>query len=157
MTRNRLRLCLILLLGCALMAASCAMPRIAVHDDPLSGREHLKLGMAYEAKGETERAMSEYGMALRSEPLARLYMGNILFGQGKLAEAEVEYRAALERLPDNPEVMNNLAWLLLKRKHNLEEAQTLAERAVSRAPSKSALSAYKDTLKAIRAARAAAK
>lgn len=152
MTRNGLLIPLVLLLGA--LAASCAMPRIAVHDDPLSGREHLKLGMAYEAQGEAGRAADEYRLAMHREPLARLYLGNIFFGQGKMAEAETEYRAALERLPDNPEVMNNLAWLLFTRQRNLEEAQDLAERAVSRAPSQTA---YQDTLKAIRAARATPK
>jgi Tfp pilus assembly protein PilF len=149
-----LRLCLAALIA-ALMAtliAGCAMPRIAV-DDPLSGAEHLSLGMAYEAKGEADRAASEYKQALRTEPLARLYLGNVYYGQGRLAEAEAEYRAALERLPGHPEVMNNLAWLLLARKRNLDEAQDLAERAVARAPSDVAKAAYQDTLAAIRAAR----
>lgn len=144
---------LALLLALAALVAGCAMPRIAVHDDPLSGAEHLSLGMAYEAKGEADRAASEYKLALRSEPLARLYLGNVYYGQGRLAEAEAEYRAALERLPDHPEVMNNLAWLLLARKRKLDEAQDLAERAVARAPSDAARAAYQDTLAAIRAAR----
>jgi len=149
--------CLLIALALAGLLAGCAMPHIAVHDDPLSGAEHLKLGMAYESKGESDRAAAEYKMALRREPLARLYLGNVYFGQNRLAEAEAEYRAALERLPDNPEVMNNLAWLLLTRKRKLEEAQELAERAVARAPSDAAKNAYQDTLTAIRAARVAPK
>ncbi len=142
-------------LACCLAAclAGCALPQVVVHDDPLSGAEHLKLGMAYEAKGEADRAASEYGLALRTEPLARLYLGNVYFGQRRFAEAETEYRAALERLPGNPEVMNNLAWLLLTRGRKLDEAQELAERAVARAPSAPARAAYQDTLAAIRAAR----
>jgi len=154
-TRNRIfmTLRLALLLALAAFAAGCAMPRIAVHDDPLSGAEHLKLGMAYESKGEADRAAAEYKLALRTEPLARLYLGNIFYGQNRLAEAEGEYRAALERLPNNPEVMNNLAWVLLTRGRSLDEAQELAERAVARAPSDAAKSAYQDTLAAIRAAR----
>ncbi len=152
MSRTRV-LILLLLLG-ALAVGCASLPRISVHDDPLSGAEHVKLGMAYEAKGETERAAAEYRQAMNREPLARLFLGNLLYGQGKLPEAEAEYRAALERLPNNPEVMNNLAWVLLKRGRNLEEAQGLAERAVSRAP---AQAAYQDTLAAIRAARAVPK
>ncbi len=148
-----LRLCLAALM--AMLIAGCALPRIAVHDDPLSGAEHLTLGMAYESKGEADRAASEYKLALRTEPLARLYLGNVYYGQGRLAEAEAEFRAALERLPGHPEVMNNLAWLLLARKRRLDEAQDLAERAVARAPSDAARAAYQDTLAAIRAARRA--
>jgi Tfp pilus assembly protein PilF len=153
MTRLHKLIPLALLLCLAALAAGCAMPHIAVHDDPLSGAEHLKLGMAYESKGEPDRAAAEYKMALRSEPLARLYLGNVFFGQGRLGDAETEYRAALERLPNNSEVMNNLAWLLLTRKRSLDEAQDLAERAVARAPSAAAKTAYQDTLTAIRAAR----
>lgn len=157
MTRIRnslfMTLRLALPLTLAVLATGCAMPRIAVHDDPLSGAEHLRLGMAYEAKGESDRAAAEYRLALRTEPLARLYLGNIFYGQNRLAEAEAEYRAALERLPGNPEVMNNLAWVLLARGRTLDEAQELAERAVARAPSDAAKAAYQDTLTAIRAAR----
>jgi len=154
MTRlYRLLIPLAQLLSLAALMVGCAMPHIAVHDDPLSGAEHLKLGMAYESKGESDNAASEYRLALRTEPLARLYLGNVYFGQHRLAEAETEYRAALERLPDHPEVMNNLAWLLLARGRKLDEAQELAERAVARAPSDAARAAYQDTLTAIHAAR----
>lgn len=150
-----LHLCLVVILVAA--AGGCAMPRIAVHDDPLSGAEHLKLGMAYESKGEPDRAAAEYKLALRTEPLARLYLGNIYYGQKRLAEAETEYRAALERLPGNPEVMNNLAWVLFSRGRMLDEAKDLAERAVAKAPSAEARAAYQDTLTAILAARAVRK
>ncbi|MBI5518682.1 MAG: tetratricopeptide repeat protein [Desulfovibrio sp.] len=155
MTRNRLLIPLVLALGIA--AVGCAMPRISVYDDPLSAKEHLQLGMANESKGDLEAAASEYRQAMHREPLARLYLGNVYYGQGRLQDAEGEYRAALERLPENPEIMNNLAWVLLRRGVKLEEAQDLAERAVSRAPNAQAATAYQDTLSAIRAARAVPK
>lgn len=131
------------------LAMGCALPRIVVHDDPLSAEEHLKLGMAYESGGETERAAAEYRLAAHKEPLARLYLGNVLFGRGQLDDAETEYRAALKGLPDNPEVLNNLAWLLCTRKISLAEAEALAARAISLDPARPA---FRDTLKAIRAA-----
>lgn len=155
MRRGRILAFLTALLG--ILALGCAMPRISVHDDPLSAKEHLQLGMANEAKGDLEAAASEYKQAMHREPLARLYLGNVYYAQGKLQEAEGEYRAALERLPGNPEVMNNLAWVLLKRGSKLEEAQALAEGAVSRAANAQAKTAYQDTLSAIRAARAVPK
>ncbi|PKN08432.1 MAG: hypothetical protein CVU73_08295 [Deltaproteobacteria bacterium HGW-Deltaproteobacteria-8] len=131
------------------LASGCALPRIVVHDDPLSAGEHLKLGMAYESGGEPERAAAEYRLAARKEPLARLYLGNVLFGQGQLDDAETEYRAAVKGLPDNPEALNNLAWLLYTRKSDLAEAEALAVKAVTLAPARPA---FQDTLKAIRAA-----
>lgn len=146
---------LALALALALLAAGCSLPRIVVHDDPLSASERLRLGMAYEAKGDLDAAAGEYGKALHREPLARLYLGNVFYARGDLPEAEAQYRAALERLPGNPEVRNNLAWVLLKRGRSLEEAQGLAEAAVAAAPGEAAASAYRDTLDAIRAARAA--
>jgi Tfp pilus assembly protein PilF len=131
--------------------AGCAIPHIVVHDDPLSPEEHLKLGMAYEADKEPERAAAEYRLAAGNVPLARLYLGNTLFGMGKLSAAEDAYRAALKQLPDNAEVLNNLAWLLHTRKKSLDEAESLAARAVQLEPNRQA---FKDTLMAIRAQRA---
>lgn len=145
------RLLLPLLLAvCLALLGGCALPHIVIHDDPLTPKEHLKLGMAYEAKGETSRADAEYRLAVRQEPLAHLYLGNLLFGQGKLGDAEDEYRAAQKALPENAEVLNNLAWLLHTRKKAPAEAEALAERAVSLEPSRPA---FGDTLRAIRAAR----
>lgn len=137
-------------LASALFLGGCALPQIVVHDDPLSAKEHMKLGMAYEAKGETARAEGEYRLAARREPLARLYLGNLLFAQEKYGEAEDEYRAALKAQPDNPEALNNLAWLLHSRRKNPEEAEALAARAVALDPARPA---FRDTLQAIRAAR----
>jgi len=74
----------------------------------------------------------------------------VLFGMGKPGDAEGEYRAALKQLPDNAEVLNNLAWLLCTQKKSLEEAETLAARAVRLEPKREA---FADTLKAIRALR----
>ncbi len=133
-----------------LLLWSCALPQIVIHDDPLSAREHMKLGMAYEAKGEAARAEGEYRLAARHEPLARLYLGNLLYGQGRPDDAEGEYRTALKALPDNPEALNNLAWLLHERGKNTDEAEALAARAVELAPARPA---FLDTLRAIRAAR----
>jgi len=142
------------LLLAALLCAGCAVPQIVVHDDPLSAEEHLKLGMAYEADKEPERAAAEYRLAGRKVPVAKLYLGNVLFGMGKLNDAEDEYRGALKQLPDNAEVLNNLAWLLYTRKRNLAEAEALAARAVSLEPKRGA---FVDTLKAIRALRGTGK
>lgn len=133
-----------------LLASGCALPHIVIHDDPLTPAEHLKLGMAYEANRETDRATTEYTLAARKEPLARLYLGNLLYGQGKLDDAEAEYRKAMQALPNNPEVLNNLAWLLHERRKDLAEAEALALKAVQAAPARPE---FQDTLKAIRAAK----
>lgn len=134
-----------LLLACA---AGCG--HIVIHDDPLSPAEHLALGQAGEARGEAEAAVREYRAAARHLPLARLFLGNALFGLGRLGEAEEAYREAVRLLPDNAEARNNLAWLLYTRKGNLEEAEQLAGRAVELEPGRPE---FRDTLEQVRAAR----
>lgn len=53
---------------------------------------------------------------------------------GDLEEAERLYRLALERSQDNPAVLNNLAFLLVKTDGSMDEALSLATRAVDLAP-----------------------
>ncbi|OIO06128.1 MAG: hypothetical protein AUJ49_00335 [Desulfovibrionaceae bacterium CG1_02_65_16] len=146
-----MRRALCLFLSAALLCGGCALPQIAIHDDPLSPEEHLKLGMAYESDKEPERALDEYRHAARKAPLAHLYLGNTLFGLHRLKEAEDEYRAAVTLLPNNAEALNNLAWLLVTRKKAYPEAEELAARAVKLEPRRAA---FRDTLAAARAARA---
>lgn len=148
MTRRHLPLALAVL---CLWAAGCSLPRIVVHDDPLSSAEHLQLGQAYEAKGEADAAAREYELAARHLPAARLYLGNVRFGQGRLDEAESAYRTVISTVPDNAEAYNNLAWLLYTREKNLDEAETLAARAVEMAPGRAE---FADTLEQVRRARA---
>ena len=149
--RRPSRFLLPLLAALCLWAAGCSLPHIVVHDDPLSPAEHLQLGQAYEAKGETEAAAREYELAARHLPAARLYLGNVRFGQGRLDEAESAYRSVIRTVPDNAEAYNNLAWLLFTRKVKLEEAEELAGRAVELEPGRAA---FQDTLEQVRRARA---
>lgn len=59
---------------------------------------------------------------------------------GDDAEAERSYREALRLLPDQPIVLNNLSYLLTRQGRNLDEAISLAERAVSLAEQQGFLS-----------------
>ena len=145
MRRTLLPLAVLALLSCA---AGCG--HIAIHDDPLSPAEHLQLGQADEARGEAEAAVREYRAAARHLPLARLFLGNALFGLGRLDEAEEAYREAVRLLPDNAEARNNLAWLLHTRGGKPEEAEALAARAVELEPERPE---FRDTLDQVRAAR----
>lgn len=138
-----------------LLLAGCALPRIGVYADPLSGQEHLDLGKAYEQKGELDLARREYAEAVRDDvPLAHLFLANVLFQKGELEEAERHYRSAVRALPEaeSAPARNNLAWLLLTRGGQLDEAERLAEDAVRLADDAHRPS-YEDTLRQIRAAR----
>lgn len=136
---------------CIILLAGCALPRVGIYKDPLTAQEHLDLGLAYEQKGELELAQREYADAARELPVGDLYLGNLLFTQGKLNEAEGFYRKALRRMPDDATVRNNLAWLLLQRRSDLTEAERLASEAVSLANADQR-PAFEDTLSRIREA-----
>jgi len=148
MNRNLLAATVLLALLCG-----CSLPRIIVLGDPLSPEEHLKLGTAYESKGEYDLAAREYKTASRSLPLAHLFLGNVFFLQRNHSAAEEEYRRAITALPENPRPYNNLAWLYYTQGIKLEEAETLARRAVALAPSGED-GPYRDTLEHILKARA---
>ncbi len=144
-----------------LLLTGCAVPRIGIYQDPLSGPEHLELGRAYEQKGELDLARREYAEAVRDGlPQAHLHLANLLFQKGELGEAESHYRSAIRALPEaeSAPARNNLAWLLLTRAEKtgepqpLAEAQRLAEDAVRLADDAHRVS-YEDTLQKVKAAR----
>ncbi len=125
---------LLYLVAVLAMICGCSLPRITVLEDPLSPEEHLKLGMVYESNKEYDLAVAEYTTASRSLPVAYLFLGNVLFLQGKYVESEQRYRRAIKELPEDPRPSNNLAWLYYTQGIKLEEAENLARRAVALAP-----------------------
>lgn len=141
----------------ALLVSAAVVPgcsRIVVLHDPLSPPEHNDLGVAYEAQGRLDLAAREYRRALKQDPRfgrARLNLGNVEAAAGRWARAEREYRRALLDLPGDPDPPNNLAVALLRRGRALDEAETLASRAVALAAGRDSL--YRATLAEVRAAR----
>jgi Tfp pilus assembly protein PilF len=136
-----------------LVLAGCSLPRVTIHEDPLSPAEHLTLGLAALERGDPARAADECEDA-GDEPGALTCRADALYLQGDKARAEAFYRKALKRNPDDATALNNLAWLLFEADRNLDEAEKLAVRAVSLAPKERA-SDYADTLNRIRTLRAA--
>ena len=130
----------LILLGTALV--SCALPRIVVLRDPLTAEEHIDLGLIYEKNKEFDAALKEYEAASPKLPIAFLYMGNIHFQRGEFDVAEKLYRKALDKT-GNPHAYNNLAWLYYVSGRRLEEAETLAKKAVELSPDSED---FKDTL-----------
>ena len=117
-------------------------------DDPLSPEEHLNLGVTYEEQGELENALKEYKEASKRLPLAYLYMGNIYFQRSEYKEAEIYYKKAIKKDPGNADAYNNLAWLYYTKREKLDEAETLALKAIELNPSKKEI--YEDTLEKIK-------
>lgn len=141
------RLLSILLALCFFPLSCCSLPRIIVLDDPLTPEEHINLGIAYERKGETAKAVEEYEEASKRLPLGYLYLGNIYFQKGELDHAEHYYKKAIEKNPDLADAYNNLAWLYYTKGENLGEAETLVMKALALDPSKEN---YHDTLSKIK-------
>jgi tetratricopeptide (TPR) repeat protein len=127
---------------------SCSLPRIVVLDDPLTPEEHLNLGVAYEKKGEFDSAIKEYELAAKELPIANLYLGNAHFHKKDFDKAEKYYKLTIEKEPENADAYNNLAWLYYRKQENLDQAESLALKAMEMNPSKSDI--YSDTLEKIR-------
>ncbi len=130
------------------LMAGCALPRVTVLHDPLSPEEHLDLGMAYEGNGEYDLAVREYEAAAKKIPRAHLFAGNACYQNKDYAAAERHFRRAMEKLPDDPRPMNNLAWLYCTQKRRLDEAESLARRALKLVEGPGAKE-YRDTLECI--------
>lgn len=111
------------------------IPRIIVLSDPLSAKEHLELGVAYERKGELELAAREYERALRKDKKlvqARINLGNVRVANREYREAMEEYREALALQPGHPEAANNLAWAAILSGTGLEDASARMDAILSK-------------------------
>jgi len=106
------------------------------------------LGVAYEKNGEFGNAIKEYKLAAKKLPVAYLYLGNAHFHNNEFNEAEQCYKLAIRKEVLNADVYNNLAWLYYVKEENLNEAESLALKALELNPSKS--NVYGDTLEKIR-------
>ncbi len=98
---------------------------------------HNDLGVLLEAEGDLEEALEQYRTARAIDPgLVAAYVnaGNVRFKLGDLEEAKRLYREALEREPENPRALNNLAWVMVMEDRDLEEAVELLERALAADP-----------------------
>lgn len=101
-------------------------------DEPLTASAGLKRAVLFEEQGYDEKALQIYESIAASDPdnaLVWLNMGNVQLRLGEAAKAEESYRRALDLAPGDRDVMNNLAWLLVTERRDLEEAELLARRA----------------------------
>ena len=127
MTKRILAVILMLLL------AACAMPKIVVIDDPLTAQQHNDLGVAYEEKGDYPLAEKEYEKAIKKNRewvIPYLNLGHLYYRQDKLDQAERALREGLRVKGDHPDLLNNLAWVLME-KGQYEQAIALIDKAIA--------------------------
>jgi len=94
----------------------------------------VRSALALEQAGRLDEAAREYARILEAHPeslRAWVNLGNVEAARHRPAEAEAAYRRALGIAPDQPEALNNLAWLLLEQGSRLEEAEALARAAAA--------------------------
>ncbi len=147
MKKNRIpgfAYCALLIFFTALVAG-CGLP-YPTGNGLLTPQEHINLGVAYENLHDFDGAEREYRIASREMPIAYLYLGNVYFQRGMTDKAEKAYREVIDKTQD-PNAYNNLAWLYYSEDTNLDEAESLAQTAVTMQPKNEEFS---DTLTKIR-------
>jgi tetratricopeptide (TPR) repeat protein len=100
--------------------------------NPASWMAHNNIGMAYNERGEIDRALTHYGDAIRLKPdfaPARYNRGIVLFKRGDVAEAMAEFTEAVRVAPRDPRAAYNLA-LALDGQDRLSEAAEHYQRAI---------------------------
>ncbi|MGE0712764.1 MAG: cysteine peptidase family C39 domain-containing protein [Planctomycetota bacterium] len=123
--------------------ALVAVPPDGPSPPQLSASELARLGLLAERAGLRTRAVQHYTAALAADPTltrARANRGAVRVELGDLELAVLDLRAAATQAPDDPSILNDLAWALERRAGQLErpaaaalllEAHGLARRALS--------------------------
>ena len=141
---SRSRLLVILVI---FVLVACSMPKIVVIDDPLTAQQHNDLGVAYEEKGDFALAGKEYEKAIKKNRdwvIPYLNLGHLYYRQDKLDQAERALREGLRVKGDHPDLLNNLAWVLME-KGQYEQATALIDKAITKEDKKE----YRDTRREI--------
>ena len=112
-----------------------------IAEDPSNNRAYLALGAIFSSSKDFQSAATLYSQALEANPDAGDSFWNIYYYRGisyeRLKEwdkAEPDFREALKRNPDHPQVLNYLGYSLIDRDEKLEEALEMVKRAVELAP-----------------------
>ena len=99
---------------------------------PRESTSALRTAVELENAGQLDAAAEEYRSIIEKHPdsvRAWVNLGNVRSRLGLANEAERAYRRALDLAPEDPDALNNLAWLLLEGGTALGEAESLARAA----------------------------
>jgi tetratricopeptide (TPR) repeat protein len=113
---------------------------------PTAGDVQVRIAQLQMKHGHLQEALQALQRAQQLAPNGKgldFAIGNVQEQLGRKAEAVASYRKALTKTPDNPLLLNNLAFLLAETGGNLDEAQQMVSTAIRKAPN---LPQLKDTL-----------
>jgi tetratricopeptide (TPR) repeat protein len=116
----------------ALAAFDASLARAPDYAPSRLGKAALLMG-----QGRPRDAIPEFQRVLAATPTevnALVGMGMARQATGDAAGAEAAFRAAIEQAPQHPVALNNLAWLTVERRGNLDDAARWAEAALTVLP-----------------------
>jgi len=105
--------------------------------EPNSVRTRLKLAETFTRKGDDSDALQTYAGAAKLAPKdldTALGYADELSAAGRINDARTQYQAVLKAQPDNPRVLNDMAYFLAQNGGNLDQALGFAKRALAIAP-----------------------
>jgi tetratricopeptide (TPR) repeat protein len=111
--------------------------RVLLAMNPSNRTLYLQLAEALHQKGDTSGYLATLEQTQKLFPrdfLPTLVLATALERVGRRDAAIQQYRRAMELQPDDPRILNNLAFAMVETNGNLDEALRLAERAVQRVP-----------------------
>lgn len=118
---------------------------------PVDAELRSKLGLAYAAKGEPERARQEYEQALKTNPAsvnARNYLGAYFMQKETWDDAAKQFQEVLRLMPEHADARNNLG-IAYYQMGKLSEAESELRKALALRPSSQEI---KDNLAKVTAA-----
>ncbi len=114
----------------------------AIETDPNMLAPYVSLAKIYVQEKKIDQAVSQYEAILKKQPkylAGYMALGTIYDQKGDGQKAEIYYRKALEVKKDFAPAANNLAWNLLERGGNIDEALGFAQLAKEQMPKSGAV------------------
>jgi tetratricopeptide (TPR) repeat protein len=105
--------------------------------DPHSTTLYLRLAEAYRLEGDWSNSIATLERAQKATPdelTPTILLASSLERTGNLVGALGQYRRVAALRPEDPEVLNNLAYLTVETNGNLDEALQFAQRAIRKIP-----------------------
>ncbi|MGH8396819.1 MAG: type IV pilus biogenesis/stability protein PilW [Gammaproteobacteria bacterium] len=115
---NRLKIPLFWLIAVALILSACVSTSTNPRDNvslKQASQDNVALGVGYLQQGRRDVAMQKLQLAIQQDPNnANAYsaLGLLYNGSGDLDRADENYRKALQKAPDDPQIQNNYAVFL---------------------------------------------